>query len=269
MAVSPEPWFAGQYATARRRRAMAQAIPDILAYPQRFRCGAGGAAGYKGRHQGETHGRRDDRGAGQPDPRAAAQHRGGAGAARGAPRQQRRLRPGRLDRAGDALLRSGARADLRGRGRTDPQERARHAGHHQGLLRGGRRPRRARRPGLSRAARGRGDLALRGAGLCAADLRPRDPPGADRSRPVDLRAGGADGGRQRGEGPDRRGGAGALPARRAGQGRPRLPDLPPGGDRRGQGGERRLRARRRAGRDSRRGSSTSTSGSGGCIRRTF
>ena len=47
------------------------------------------------------------------------------------------------------------------------------------------------------------------------------------------------------EGPDRRGRAGALPARRAGQGRPRLPDLPPRRHRRGQGRQRRLRARRR------------------------
>ena len=51
--------------------------------------------------------------------------------------------------------------------------------------------------------------------------------------------------RQRAQGPDRRGRAGALPARRAGQGRQGLPDLPPRRDRRGQGRERRLRARRR------------------------
>ena len=91
----------------------------------------------------------------------------------------------------------------------------------------------------------RRDLAVRGARLCAADLRSRDPPRADPSRPRHRRKGDAHGGRQRAARPDRRGRAATLPARRTGQGRQGLPELPPRRHRRGQRRERRLSARRR------------------------
>ena len=62
-------------------------------------------------------------------------------------------------------------------------------GHHQGLLRGRRRPARARRPRLPRPARRRRDLALRRPRLRPARLRPRDPPRADPARPGHRRQG--------------------------------------------------------------------------------
>ena len=141
--------------------------------------------------------------------------------------------------------------------------------HHQGLLRGGCRPPRTRRPGLSRPPRRRRDLALRRQGLCPAHLRPRDPPRVDPDRPGHRAEGHPHGGRQRGQGPDRRGRAGALPARRAGQGRSRLPDLPPRRHRRGPRRQRRLRTRRRPGRHLHRPRPTSTRTSAACTPPTF
>ncbi len=198
----------------------------------------------------------------------AAQHRGGAGASRRAPRQQRRLRPDRRHRSGGALLRPGPRPHLRGRRRAHPPQRARHPGHHQGVLRGGHRAPRARRPRLPRPPRRRRDLALRRQGLRPAGLRPRDPARADPDRPGHLPEGHPHGGRQRGartrsSRPNRRSTSSANRARSTAASRP---SAAPSSTR--SASPTPPTSATAASPASRPGSSTSTSASAACTRRT-
>ena len=115
-------------------------------------------------------------------PRGAEQHRGGAGAARRHPRQQRRLLPRLgLPQAGPPA-RAAAPQDLRGRRRHHPHGQDGQPRHHQDLPAGRRQGRRADDGAISRAAGGgsRDDHQCRG--LRPGDLRSGAPALADHHR---------------------------------------------------------------------------------------
>ena len=104
--------------------------------------------------------------------RRATQHRGGAGAARCHPSQQRRLRPRLGLSQARAFFRGIAQAHLRCRLATDPRRQGGDADHAEDLF-GRDRPRRGDYPAISRPARRRGDGDHQHRGLRAHRLRPR------------------------------------------------------------------------------------------------